>query len=369
MLHVMREKFTGWIAAGILALIAVTFVFVGGANFTFVGTNYAAKVDDSEIGIGQFEQAYRDQLQQNPQFADLPEDLRMQLRRNVLEQLIQQRVVDNYLAEAGYRIPDQMVTEIIQQIPEFQVDGKFDIETYRNVLAMSGFEPSLFELDRRIMLQRNQLERAIRGTAMLTPAAYREYLNLAGEQRVVAMATLDADTVADEISITEEMINAYYDDNPTLYQVPEKADVQYVEVLRSDVAESVSVSEDELIEYYEFNQDRYLQDEQRQARHILILFGDDEDAAEAKARALLERANAGEMSIGRKGGVVGAHLVAAAGEKFLGVPAVTLRFTETEHRVQGIVCAERLVGFPDVLQHHRGRPVSPATRRKSPASG
>mgnify|MGYP000724166490 CR=1 FL=1 len=81
-------------------------------------------------------------------------------------------------------------------------DGKFDIETYRNVLAMSGFEPSLFELDRRIMLQRNQLERAIRGTAMLTPAAYREYLNLAGEQRVVAMATLDADTVADEISIT-----------------------------------------------------------------------------------------------------------------------------------------------------------------------
>ena len=294
MLHVMREKFTGWIAAGILALIAVTFVFVGGANFTFVGTNYAAKVDDSEIGIGQFEQAYRDQLQQNPQFADLPEDLRMQLRRNVLEQLIQQRVVDNYLAEAGYRIPDQMVTEIIQQIPEFQVDGKFDIETYRNVLAMSGFEPSLFELDRRIMLQRNQLERAIRGTAMLTPAAYREYLNLAGEQRVVAMATLDADTVADEISITEEMINAYYDDNPTLYQVPEKADVQYVEVLRSDVAESVSVSEDELIEYYEFNQDRYLQDEQRQARHILITFGDDEAAAEEKAAALRARIDAGE---------------------------------------------------------------------------
>ena len=294
MLHVIREKFTGWIAAGILALIAVTFVFVGGANFTFVGNNYAAKVDDSEIGIGQFEQAYRDQLQRNPQFAELPEDLRTQLRSNVLEQLIQQRVVDNYLAESGYRIPDEMVTNIIQQIPEFQVDGKFDIEAYRNVLATSGFEPAMFELDRRIMLQRNQLERAIRGTALLTPAAYRRYLNLAGEQRIVAMATLDADTVADEIEITEDMINAYYDNNPSLYQLPEKADLQYVEVVRSDVAQSVSVSEDELVDYYQFNKDRYLQDEQRQARHILITFGDDEAAAEEKATALRARIDAGE---------------------------------------------------------------------------
>jgi peptidyl-prolyl cis-trans isomerase D len=294
MLHVIREKFTGWIAAGILALIAVTFVFVGGANFAFIGTNYAAKVDDTEIGLGQFEQAYRDQLQQNPQFAQLPEELRMQLRRSVLNQLIQQRVVDNYLAEAGYRISDEMVSTVIQQIPEFQVDGRFDIDTYRNVLAMSGYEPAMFELDRRIMLRRNQLERAIRGSSVLTPAAYRRYLNLAGEQRIVAMATLDADAVADEISITEEMITAYYDDNPTLFQLPETVDLQYVEVVRSGVARSVTVSENELAEYYAFNEDRYLQDEQRQARHILITFGDDEAAAEEKANALRARIDAGE---------------------------------------------------------------------------
>jgi peptidyl-prolyl cis-trans isomerase D len=294
MLHAIREKFTGWIAAAILALIAVTFVFVGGANFAFIGTNYAAKVDDTEIGLGQFEQAYRDQLQQNPQFAQLPEELRMQLRRNVLEQLIQQRVVDNYLAEAGYRISDDMVSGVIQQIPEFQIDGQFDMDTYRNVLAMSGYEPSMFELDRRIMLRRNQLERAIRGSSVLTPAAYRRYLNLAGEQRIVAMATLDADAVADEISITEEMITAYYDDNPTMFQLPETVDLQYVEVLRSDVARSVTVSESELTEYYAFNEDRYLQDEQRQARHILITFGDDEAAAEEKANALRARIDAGE---------------------------------------------------------------------------
>jgi hypothetical protein len=63
MLQNLREKFTGWIAIAILAVIGVTFVFVGGANFVFIGNNYAAKVDDIDIGIGQFETAYRDQIQ------------------------------------------------------------------------------------------------------------------------------------------------------------------------------------------------------------------------------------------------------------------------------------------------------------------
>jgi peptidyl-prolyl cis-trans isomerase D len=294
MLQNIREKFTGWIAAAILGLIAITFVFVGGANFAFIGNNYAAKVDGSEIGLGQFEQAYRDQLQQNPQFAQLPENLRENLRRNVLEQLIQQRVIDNYLAEAGYRISDEQLMAMIQRAPDFQVDGKFDMETYRRVLAENGYDPASFERAQRVTLVRNQLQRAIRGSAILAPSSYRRYLNLAGEQRLVALATLTADAVADDISITEEMISSYYENNPTLYQVPESADVRYIEITRSDVAQSVDVSEQELREYYEFNQDRYLQDEQRRASHILITFGDDEAAAEERAQALLARIRAGE---------------------------------------------------------------------------
>jgi hypothetical protein len=49
MLQNIREKFTGWIAISILALIGVTFIFVGGANFAFIGSNYAAKVDDVPV--------------------------------------------------------------------------------------------------------------------------------------------------------------------------------------------------------------------------------------------------------------------------------------------------------------------------------
>lgn len=294
MLTTIREKFMGGIAIAILGLIALTFVFVGGANFAFIGSNYAASVDGSEIGLNQFEQAYRDELNANPSYAQLPEDLRQRLRGNILESLIQQRLIDNYLAEAGYQVSDETITQLIQQTPDFQTDGRFDIDLYRSILAQNGYEPSDFERAQRVTLRRNQLQRAIRGSALLSPAAYRRYLNLAGEQRVVAMAKLGPEAVADEIDITEDMITEYYDLNPTLFQLPESADVQYVEIQRSDVAASVEVTEAELLAFYEDNKDLYRQDEQRQARHILIEFGNDEGAAEEKAVGLAARARAGE---------------------------------------------------------------------------
>ena len=293
MLQNIREKFTGWVAITILAVIGFSFIFVG-LNYSFIGNSFAAKVDGVDIGVGQFENAYREQIQANPQFAQLPEEYRQQLRSNILEQLIQQRVIDDYLDEAGYQVSDEQVTAMIQRAPDFQADGKFDIETYRTLLAQAGYEPARFEAAQRQSLRRDQLQRAIRGSALVSPAYYRRYLNLVAEQRVVTTATIDPETVASEVVVSEEMIASYYDDNPMLYLVPESVDIEYVEISRDDVAAAVSISEQDLQEYYDFNSDRYLQDEQRQARHILILSGDDEDAARQKALGLFERAQAGE---------------------------------------------------------------------------
>ncbi len=294
MLTQIREKFTGKIAIAILITIGFSFVFVGGANFAFIGQSYAAKVDGIDIGVGRFEAVYRERLQANPQLAALPPEYRMRLRTNILEQLIQQRVIDNYLDAAGFRINDEQVTQLIQRVPDFQIDGQFDLETYRRLLSLSGYEPASYENVQRQTLRRAQLQRAIRGSSIVSPAGYRRVLNLRFEQRVVTTATITPETVAGEVVITDELITAFYDDNPNLYQVPETADIEYVEIRRDAVALSVSITEEQLQDFYEFNSDRYLQDEQRRARHILILFDDDEAAAEIVAQDLLARVQAGE---------------------------------------------------------------------------
>jgi peptidyl-prolyl cis-trans isomerase D len=272
----------------------LSFVFVGGASFTTLGSNYAAKVDGVDISVGQFEQAYRNQIQSNPQIAALPEEYRLQIRSSILEQLIQQRVVDNFLNDAGFRITDQQLSDVVRQFPEFQLDGRFDRESYETVLAGIGMTPVEFEASQKLSLRRSQLQRAIRGTSIVPPSSYRRFLNLAFENRVVATAQISPDSVADEIIVTDEMIAAYYEQNPSAFNLPETADVEYIEIRRDAVAADVAVTEEQLKEYYQLNEYRYQQDELRQARHILILFDDDEDGAEAVADEMIIRVRSGE---------------------------------------------------------------------------
>lgn len=293
MLQQIREKFTGTFALVILALIGIPFVFFG-INYNFVGSNFAAKVEGEEISAAYFEQQYRTELAQRPEFANLNSAQRQQLRRSLLDRLIREQLIRSYLSEHGYRIGDKQLTDLIQQEPEFQVDGEFDRAAYVDYLAVRGREPREFEEAQRQFMREFQLRSSVMASALVTPSEYRRFLNLAAEQRLVTLATLGEAVVSDEIEITGEQVQAFYDSNPTLFQLPESADVQFVRISRQDVADGVEISEERLAQYYEDEKYRYLQDEQRQARHILIQFGDDEDAARARAEDILMRIRAGD---------------------------------------------------------------------------
>jgi len=293
MLQDIREKFTGGIAIGILVLIGVPFLFFG-INYNFTSQSFAAKVDGSEIEVGLFEQTYRDQLDRNPTWAQLPSEYRVQIRQSILDSMIRDRLVDLYLAKSGYQVSDEQLTAAIQRVPDFQIDGVFDKDTYYTLLEQNGYDPTRFEQSQRNSMRENQLRSAIGATAVVTPAEFRRYLNLIAEQRLVSLATFESASVAADIEVTDEMIAAYYDNNPTMFLTEETVDVEFIEIRRDAVAASVEISEQALLEYYEDSQNRYMQDEQRRARHILILSGDDEDAAEATASDLLARIEAGE---------------------------------------------------------------------------
>ena len=293
MLTKIREKFTGKLAVAVLGIIFVPFLFFG-VSAPLTGSQIAATVDGSEIGVLQFEQAYRDQLEANPSWSQFPDEIRVQIRQSILDSLVRERLVNMYLIEDGYQVSDKLLTAWLQRVPDFQVDGVFDMDTYRNWLLTRGLDPEQFEANQRVSLRSDQLRRAIGGTSLITPADYRRFLNLIAEQRLVSLATFDIESAMAEVEVNDEMVVAFYDSNDTLFLTEETVDVAFIEVRRDEISGNIEISEDVLLEYYEDNQDRYLQDEQRQARHILVLSGDDEEAAEAEAAALLARIQAGE---------------------------------------------------------------------------
>lgn len=294
MLQKIRDRLTGGYAIAFLALLAIPFAFFG-ISYDFTGGGYAAKVNGVEISSARLQNEYLAQLAEfTDQGTEIPANLRPMIRRSVLSNLIRETLVNQHVAEEGYRVSDEMVAEFIQRVPEFQVDGRFDRDLYYSWLRDRNLTPAVFEENQRQSLRLQQFQRGHAATAFVTPAEYRRYLNLYGEQRRAAVATFDVDAIAEEVEPTGEEIAAYYEEHTDDFQSPESVDVRYVEVDRRDLRSRVEITEQQLREYYEQVSGRFLRDESRRARHILIPFGEDEAAAEEQAAELAARVRAGE---------------------------------------------------------------------------
>ncbi|MBT8449028.1 MAG: SurA N-terminal domain-containing protein, partial [Gammaproteobacteria bacterium] len=92
MLEAIRNRSKGPIAKFVLGLIIIPFAFTGVYSyFNAGGANVVATVNDSEIDIREFEQAYRAQQQNWGENFDRffnTEERIQQFRMNVLQQLI-----------------------------------------------------------------------------------------------------------------------------------------------------------------------------------------------------------------------------------------------------------------------------------------
>jgi peptidyl-prolyl cis-trans isomerase D len=294
MLQKIRDRITGRFALAVILLLTVPFAFFGMPS-DFGRGGYAAKVNDVEISMGQLQNAYQQALARYAQSgADIPPELHGVIRDAVLNEIIRETLVSLHLVDEGYRITDEMITDFIRQVPIFQEDGKFSADLYYAWLDQQMLAPPQFEESRRQAMRTDQFQRGIAATAFVTPAEYRRYLNLYGEQRRAAIATFDTQAVAEGIEIEDAQIAEYYESHPEEFQAPESVDLAYIEIDRRNLGQDVEISDAELQAYYEQVESRYRQDEQRQARHILVALGDDEEAARQEATALAERARAGE---------------------------------------------------------------------------
>ncbi len=294
MLQNIRDRLTGRFALAAILLLSVPFAFFG-LPYDFTGGGYAAKVNGVEISIDQLQNAYQQALAQYAESGtDIPPELHGVVRDAVLNDIIRETLVNLHLSDSGYRITDEMIADFIRQVPLFQENGQFSTDLYYAWLDQRMMAAPQFEESRRQAMRLEQFQRGIAATAFVTPAEYRRYLNLYGEQRRAAIATFDMQAVAAGIEIEDAKVTEYYDAHPEEFQAPESVDLAYIEIDRRDLGQRVEISDAELQEYYDQVKSRYVQDEQRQARHILVAFDGDEGAALDEATALAERARAGE---------------------------------------------------------------------------
>ena len=294
MLERIREGSQGPWAMAIIALIVLSFVFAGvGSYLTSSGTTAVATVNGEEISAQELERAYQNQrAQMESQYGESiaqlfsSEQYLADFRKNVLDRLIAEKLIQQQAAEMGLRVSDEQIRETIVQMPEFQFGGQFDNERFQAILRQNGFQVADFRDYLRIQMTQNQLTAALTNSSFALDGEVEQANALQRQTRNAKYAMINADAFADTVEVTEADVEAFYNNNIASFDTEEQVKLAYVKLSVEDLKSRVSVDEDAVRTYYDNNINSYGKEEERRVSHILIEAGDDADAARQKAQSL-----------------------------------------------------------------------------------
>ncbi len=299
MLQAIRNKMTGWIAYGIIFLISIPFALWGVNSYLGGGElPPAATVNGQEISVRDFDRAYTNYRQRLAQLfgGSIPASMGSEsiLRTQVLDQLVEETALRQYIVKQNYRIGDQALSLMIRNMTEFQRDGQFDSEIYEAQLRSVGLSPLGFEHQLRQSGSMDQFQTGIRATAFTTPLKIKEFSNLQNQTRKLRSLRYRVDAQSLEVSDSE--IEQYFLSNSERYNTPEQIRIDYIELSLDSIKNNIDVNDSDIQARYQEGLQSYTSPEFREVSHILITVSDDSASDEAlqKITDIRSRIAAGE---------------------------------------------------------------------------
>lgn len=292
MLQDIRDNAQSTIAKVIVGLLIISLsiwgmdAIIGG----FTGEPEVATVNGQDITEREFLRTVQMESQQrlmqmeNPDQSLLDED---QIRRDVLDALIQEAVLTQDAQSQGLELTDADIDSLITQMPQFQIDGQFNRDRFVATVRNLGMGVAEFRESMRKNYVVNQIRAAIAQTGVVAPENAAHLLAIQNQTRDFRVLTLDGSSVQDKVDVTETDVQAYYDENRDQFRQPEQVDAAYITLSQGALAESIEVSEDEVRAYYEERAEEYAREERR-AAHILVEAGDEGQETLATIQQRLE---------------------------------------------------------------------------------
>lgn len=285
----------------LLLIIVPSFAFVGLESYLRMSDRdpAVARVDGQDISQREWDAAQSRQLERfrqmfgeqfNPSMFDTPE-----ARQSTLEGLLAQKALSSHVMKNYLTVSDDQVRTTILEIQGLtNPDGSFNKQRYQALLSAQGLTPERFEANVRHELAMQQVNLSIQNSAFAPKTVASQIATLNQQKREVQELLFGWQGFKSQISITDAMINEFYNKNSTQFEVPETVRIEYLVLSPEVVASRIEVSDAEIKAFYEQNIARYKAPEQRRASHILIsaakeASATDKAAAKAKAEKILEQ--------------------------------------------------------------------------------
>ncbi|MDK2373956.1 peptidylprolyl isomerase [Serratia fonticola] len=281
----------------ILGLIILSFLLTGVVSYQGSAGDYAAKVNGQVIERAQLEQAFqseRSRMQQElgDRFSAMAgnEGYMQQMRQQVLSQLIDKSLLDQYAKTLGLSASDDQVKEAIRQEAYFQTDGKFDNAKYLDLINRSGFSADQYAQYTRQRLINQQMIQGFGGSDIVPPSEAQSMVALVLQEREVRLATIDLNAMMAKQTVTDEELKAFFEQNKNSFIAPEKVKVSFIPLDAAALQDKVTVTEADISAYYDEHQSSFGQPERKKFSVIQL-------KTEADAKAVLEELkNGGDFS-------------------------------------------------------------------------
>ncbi|MGA7800703.1 MAG: SurA N-terminal domain-containing protein [Gammaproteobacteria bacterium] len=302
MLQAMHDRITGWIAWIIVGALVLVFALWGIDSYVKSEAKiYAAQVNGVEIGVPELQRALQNQRQRlrralGDNYDSLVKD--KDLRKRVLDQLIEQELLVQAADKAGMTVSRPLLAARIRSMEAFQEKGKFSEARYQQLLSRQGLPVPAFEAQMRRSLLINQLAAGIVDTASVSDDGLNRVYALQGQERKVAYLVIPSEHFKSQVKVSDEEIASYYKQHQSQFMAPAKAKIAYLELDVDEIASKEKVSEEAVKQAYENQKSQFMTPAQRQVRHILIAVPKDADkaavdTAHKKAEDILKKLHSG----------------------------------------------------------------------------
>ncbi len=302
MLDLMRKHARSWLIKVALGGIIIVFVFWYGWSGPEERTsNFAAKVNDTEISTNQFQMVYQSELEKlRLRFkGQIPPELldKLNLKEKIAQGLVDQILMLEEARRLGLFVTDQDLVWDIRSNPIFLNNGAFDERIYRMYLTSIKLAPAAYEDMRRKELLQLQLAHLLTDSVKTSPEEIKRLWHFQNDRLVLSVLLVkpQKETKTPDTGAVE----SYFKKNQTKYEIPASVDVKYVVFSWRDIAKGLSVSDDEARSYYGSHPKEFIVPERTHARHILLKVPPDADATKReeirkKAEEIFARIKMGE---------------------------------------------------------------------------
>lgn len=298
MLQGLRDNLKGTVVASVVVLFFVLPMVITGVGSSWLGSvagTDAASVEGRTITRQELEREVYLQRQRllGQQGVDPSADYLKEenLRQPVLDRLTKKEAMLSSNEKGGMAISESTVNALIVAQQDFHTDGKFDAQLYRSLLARIGSSPAMYKQEMAENMVLSQLNAGIESSSFITEMEKSSLVAIINEQRSFFTVDVPADGIADAVSVSDEDVQGYYQDNQSEFLEPEKLSVNYIELSVSKLSQGIKVSAEEVEVQYQLELAAFDATPEFDIAHILINEGDD---SASRITEVQEKLNAGE---------------------------------------------------------------------------